>query len=108
MAREDTEMTEDFDFEEIKSQAGMIPEPDVPDKDYTEFVINTAKRTIKQENSLVRQIFYTAMSKDTTDPGNLGIIAPTSEGKTYPVIEMLKFFPPEDVVIIINSAKIIK
>ena len=31
------------------------------------------------------------------DPGNLGIVAPTSEGKTYPVIEVLKFFPAEDV-----------
>ena len=62
--------------------------PDVPDRDYAEFVINTARRTVKRENSLVRQIFYTAMSKDTTDPGNLGIVAPTSEGKTYPVIEV--------------------
>ena len=27
----------------------------------------------------------------------MGIVAPTSEGKTYPVIEVLKFFPTEDV-----------
>lgn len=89
----------DFDFEQIKreAEAEAIPEPEVPDKDYAEFVINTARRTVKQENSLVRQIFYTAMSKDTTDPGNLGIVAPTSEGKTYPVIEVLKYFPAEDV-----------
>jgi regulator of PEP synthase PpsR (kinase-PPPase family) len=89
----------DFDFEEIKreAEARFMLEPDVPDGDYAEFIINTARRTVKQENSLVRQIFYTAMSKDTADPGNLGIIAPTSEGKTYPVIEVLKFFPAEDV-----------
>lgn len=31
---------------------------------------------------------------------NLGIIAPTSEGKTYPVIESLKPFPKEDVWLI--------
>ena len=37
------------------------------------------------------------MSKDTADPGNLGIVAPTSEGKTYTVIEVLKYFPAEDV-----------
>jgi len=87
----------DFDYEEVKREANAIPEPDVPDRDYAEFVINTARRTVKQENSLVRQIFYTAMSKDTAGPGNLGIVAPTSEGKTYPVIEVLKFFPAEDV-----------
>ena len=57
----------DFDFEKIKreAEAEAIPEPDVQDKDHAEYVINTARRTVKQENSLVRQIFYTAMSKDT-------------------------------------------
>jgi len=67
------------------------------DKDYAEFVIKTAKRTVKQENSLVRQIFYSGISVYTNDPINLGIIAPTSEGKTYPVIEVMNFFPREDV-----------
>lgn len=67
----------DFDFAEIKREAEAIPEPDVPDRDYAEFVINTARRTVKQENSLVRQIVYSAMSKDTADPNNLGIVAPT-------------------------------
>ncbi len=92
----------DFDFEEIKkeAEAKLIPEPETQDKDYAEFVINTIKRTVKQENVLIRQIFYTAMSKDTPDPCNLGIVAPTSEGKTYPVVEVLKFFPAEDVLYI--------
>jgi len=31
------------------------------------------------------------------DPINLGIMAPSSEGKTYPVEECIKFFPREDV-----------
>jgi hypothetical protein len=87
----------DFDFEEVKMEAEAMPEPELPDKDYAEFVINTARRIVKQENSLVRQILYSAMSKDTGDPSNLGIVAPTSEGKTYPVIEVLKFFPSNDV-----------
>ena len=65
-----------------------------------EFVINTARRTVKQENSLIRQILYTGLSKDTADPNNLMVSAPTSEGKTYPVIEVLKFFPKEDVLYI--------
>jgi hypothetical protein len=70
------------------------------DRDYAEFVINTIKKTVKQEDSLVRQIFYCGLSAYTNDPINLGIIAPTSEGKTYPVIESLKPFPKEDVWLI--------
>jgi hypothetical protein len=40
----------------------------------------------------------------TDDPINLGIIAPTSEGKTYPVIESIKVFPKEDVWLIGNMS----
>lgn len=52
---------------------------------------------MKQEDSLVRQIVYTAISKDSTNPINLAVIAPTSEGKTYPVMESLRPFPEEDI-----------
>jgi hypothetical protein len=62
------------------------------------------KKTIKQEDSLVRQIVYTGLSAYTNDPINLGIIAPTSEGKTYPVIESIKVFPKEDVWLIGNMS----
>lgn len=72
----------------------------IPNKDYTEFVIKVVKKTVKQEDALVRQIFYTGLSAYTNDPINLGIVAPTSEGKTYPVIETLKPFPKEDVWLI--------
>jgi hypothetical protein len=47
---------------------------------------------------LIKQILYTALSSYVgDDPINLGIIAPTSEGKTYPVEETMKFFPKKDV-----------
>jgi len=97
-------MTSDFGFKEIEREAAKqnadLPPSDIPDNDYAEFVIKTAMRTVKQENSLIRQIFYTAMSKDTSDPNNLMVSAPTSEGKTWPVTETLKFFPKEDVLYI--------
>src|SRR2546428_10183002 len=73
----------------------MIETGRVPNEDYAEYVISTAKRTVKQEDSLIRQIVYTGLSAKTPDPINLGIIAPTSEGKTYPVTETLKPFPKE-------------
>jgi hypothetical protein len=78
----------------------ILDPPPIPGGDYAEFVIKIIKKTVKQEDSLVRQIFYSALSSYTKDPINLGIIAPTSEGKTYPVIETLKLFPKEDVWLI--------
>ena len=81
----------------------IIPNPDlekIPDRDYAEFVITTAKKTVKCEDSLVRQIVYTGLSADSNEPVNLGIIAPTSEGKTYPIVETLKSFPKDDVWLI--------
>jgi hypothetical protein len=72
-------------------------DPYIPDRDYVEFAIRTAKKTVKCEDSLVRQITYTGLSKDSADPINLAVLAPTSEGKTYAVLETLQFFPKEDV-----------
>ncbi|MGD1836849.1 MAG: hypothetical protein ACPKPY_02170 [Nitrososphaeraceae archaeon] len=44
---------------------------------------------------------YTAYSSYIEDdPLNLGVLAPTSEGKTYPIVESLKYFPDEDVLYI--------
>jgi hypothetical protein len=79
--------------------AGLKAELDskIPDRDYAEAAIGIAKRNVKQEDSLVRQIFYTGISKDSANPINLAILAPTSEGKTYPVLESLQYFPKEDI-----------
>src|SRR5215212_5368808 len=64
-------------------------DPYIPDRDYVENVIKTAKKTVKQEDVLVRQIVYTGLSAYTNDPINLGIIAPTSEGKGKMSTKML-------------------
>ena len=34
---------------------------DIENKSYTEYVINVVKKTVKQEDSLIRQIVYTAL-----------------------------------------------
>jgi hypothetical protein len=87
-----------------KKELSQDSKPEIPhiekEQDYVEFIIDITKRTVKQEDSLIRQILYTALSKDTEDPTNLMISAPTSEGKTWPVTETLKFFPNEDVLYI--------
>jgi len=78
-----------YDMESLGSEL----DSKIPDRDYAESVIRTIKQTVKQEDTLVRQIVYTAISKDSTNPINLAVLAPTSEGKTYPVLESLQYFP---------------
>ena len=68
---------------------------------FADFVIRTAKKTIKREDSLIRQVFYTGLSAYSNNPLSIGIKAPTSEGKTYVIKEtIMKFFPKNDVSII--------
>lgn len=64
---------------------------------YIEYLVSVVKKTVKQEDSLIRQLLYTAFSAYSQDPINLGIMAPTSEGKTHAAIETLQYFPKEDV-----------
>jgi hypothetical protein len=75
----------------------LIDDSKIADKDYVEYVISCANREIKQDDALTRRILYTALSANTNNPINLGIVAPTSEGKTYPVTKALKYVPNEDV-----------
>jgi hypothetical protein len=49
------------------------------------------------DDSLVRAVFYAGCSTWTFDPINIGISAPTSEGKTYTVLQTLQYFPSKDV-----------
>ena len=79
-----------IDEQELKSK--------INNDDYVEYVIQTVKKTVKCEDALIRQILYTGLSSYIhDDPINLGIIAPTSEGKTYPVEECIQYFPKTDV-----------
>ena len=79
-----------IDEQELKSK--------INNDDFVEYLILIVKKTVKCEDSLIRQILYTGLSSYIRDdPINLGIMAPTSEGKTYPVEECIKFFPKEDV-----------
>ena len=74
-----------------------INDPKIADNDYVEYVISCIKKTVKQEDALVRQIVYTMLSAYSNNPINLGILAPTSEGKSYPVIQAAEFTTKEDI-----------
>jgi hypothetical protein len=70
----------------------------IRDSDYLGYIIKTIKKTVKCDDILIKQILYASLSTYTqSDPINLGILAPTSEGKTYPVEECIKLFPKQDV-----------
>lgn len=74
----------------------------ISDKDIIEYLIRTLQKTVKRENSLIRLILYTCLSTFTSDPLNLGIVAPTSEGKTYAVTEVVKLVPKQNIWMIGN------
>lgn len=71
--------------------------------DYFEYLIDCVKRTVKEENALVRQIMYTVLSSYGNDPINLGVIAPTSTGKSYPIKAVSEYTPGGKEVRIIGS-----
>jgi hypothetical protein len=76
-------------------------DPYIRDRDYAEFVIKTVKKTVKQEDLLVRILVYVGLTVYSYNPLCIGIRAPTSEGKTYAVIQsILKFFPKKDLWLI--------
>src|SRR5215208_2484297 len=79
-----------IDEQELKSKTST--------SDFFEYFIKIVKKTVKCEDVLIRQILLTGLSSYIEeDPINLGILGPTSEGKTYPVEECIKFFHKEDV-----------
>src|SRR5919198_1232788 len=93
---DEAEQQEQQQVREVIIDPSKDLDPHIPDRDYVEFVIKTAKKTVKQEDALVRQILYTGLTKDSANPQNLAILAPTSEGKTHAALETLEYFSYQD------------
>ena len=53
---------------------------------------------IKNDPLLVRQLLIICLSAYTNEPINAGLLAPSSEGKTYATVEVSEIFPKEDVI----------
>jgi len=53
---------------------------------------------IKNDPILVRQILRVCFSAYSNNPINLGVLAPTSEGKTYATVQVTDLFPASDVI----------
>jgi len=58
-------------------------------------LIRDVRRDIKGEDRNISIILNTALSAFTDNPINLAVASPSSEGKTYLVVQTLRRFPPE-------------
>jgi len=66
-------------------------------KDVFTRLVKIFGKTIKRDEKTKQHILVHGFSAYTPEPSNLELSAPTSEGKTYPVVEILKHFPKKDV-----------
>lgn len=53
---------------------------------------------VKNDPLLVKQLLRIYFSAYTNEPINAGLLAPSSEGKTYATVEVAEIFPKEDVI----------
>jgi len=63
-----------------------------------QIIENYLDTKIKNDPILVRQILRVCFSAYSNNPINLGVLAPTSEGKTYATVEVTNLFPVKDVI----------
>jgi hypothetical protein len=93
-------------YQQPQQQATIIDpskdlDPYISGIHYTQFVIRSIKKNVKQEDSLVRLLVYAGLTAYSYNPLCIGIRAPTTEGKTYAVIQsILKYFPKGDYLLI--------
>jgi len=55
---------------------------------------------IKNDPVLVKQLLRAYLSAYTNNPVNIGVLAQSSEGKTYTTVQVSNIFPIEDIILI--------
>lgn len=95
-------MSDKFESPDLKATKAELEEykrtvKEIRGKNVYSELIPTFEKTIKKDRRSVEFIFTHLLSAYSPDPSNLGIGAPTSEGKTWPTVEIAKHFPKEDV-----------
>jgi hypothetical protein len=91
-----TETTTKINTEESVNSA-------IHNDDYFEYLIQRTEKTVKEENPLIRRIYYTIFSAYTPNPINLAPIAPTAAGKTYTTMQCAQYGPLNTEIIIVGS-----
>jgi len=70
------------------------------DKDAEQKISRYVNTVVKNDEDLTERLLYVCFSAYTNDPINLGVMADSSEGKTYSVTKVTGIFPKEDVIFI--------
>lgn len=55
---------------------------------------------VADDSALVKRLLRCGLSMYSNDPINLGILAPSSEGKTHAAVQTMELFPKEDVIFV--------
>lgn len=63
-----------------------------------QFCFDTILKEARQEDTLVKQLFYTMLSAYTNNPINLAVNSPSGEGKNYVINKVADNFPKTDVM----------
>ncbi len=66
--------------------------------DILEEVISLVSKTVKGDTDLIHHILFNGMSAFTPRPTHLMVMERSSEGKTYPVLQISQHFPKENVI----------
>lgn len=65
-----------------------------------EYIIRVILKEVRKERRLITQVLYTLFSAYTADPLNLAINAPSGEGKSYVLNNVIKYFPVLDILLL--------
>ena len=68
------------------------------EQDHLEEVISLISKTVKGDRELIYHILFNGLSAFTSKPNHLMIMERSSEGKTYPVLQISQHFPEENVI----------
>lgn len=82
---------------DLMEQEEFIDLANLVNNNPVEYVVNIIKRTVRGEDIGIRIVLYAGLSCYTFNPFSVAVRAPTSEGKTHLVIDVVSLFPKEDV-----------
>jgi len=66
-------------------------------------IVESCGKLIREEKDNIKQIHLTLLSRDTKNPQNTRILAPSGEGKTYLVLKCAGFHPQENIITLVKA-----
>jgi len=66
-------------------------------------IVESCGKLVREEKDNIKQIHLTLLSKDTKNPQNTRVLAPSGEGKTYLVLKCASFHPQENIITLVKA-----